>query len=158
MGKKARTKHINKPKTEGAYKDISFKWAMRKKASNWATKENQKKKQAHKNQDGENYYVELASNKEIEESKASSQVNKDLKIWEEILSIGMQHSLKIKRKREVIDTKIFAEFKWNEDQESRTSKWSRIEAAEQEKNIDMEEQETTLKAEEAGPNMPSPQP
>ncbi|KAL4396377.1 hypothetical protein AHAS_Ahas01G0085800 [Arachis hypogaea] len=146
------------PKTEGAYKNISLKWAMREEADNWEMKKNQKKKQVHKNQEGETYYVELASDEENEESEASNQVNKDPKIWEEILSIGMQHNLKIKRKREVTDTKILAEFKCNEDQESRNSKRSRIEAAEHDNNMDMEEQEPTLEAEEAGLNMPPPQP
>ncbi|XP_057744802.1 protein PXR1-like [Arachis stenosperma] len=156
MGKEAGTKHIEEPKTEGAYKNIGLKWAMREEAGNWAMKKNKKMKQVHKNQEGETYYVELASDEENEESEASNQVNKDPKIWEEILSIGMQHSLKIKRKREVTDTKILAEVKWNEDQESRNSKRSRTEAAEQDNNMDMEEQEPTFKAEEAGPNMPHP--
>ncbi|RYR68792.1 hypothetical protein Ahy_A03g015258 [Arachis hypogaea] len=95
----------NEEAKEGDKNNANLRWAAREEVEKWKKERSQEKKQAYKNQDGVTYFVELAPNDEMAESEASNQVNKDMKIWEEILSIGMQYNLKIKRKRENSDIK-----------------------------------------------------
>ncbi|QHO18034.1 uncharacterized protein DS421_10g317100 [Arachis hypogaea] len=138
----------NEEGQEGDKNNVNLRWATREEAGKWEKKMSQEKKQAYKNQDGVTYYVELAPEDEFAESEASNKVNKDMKIWEEILSIGMQYNLKIKRKREHSEIKALTNSNWDDDQESRNSK----------RNKAVAQKEPTYKAEEAGPHMPPPQP
>ncbi|KAL4394759.1 hypothetical protein AHAS_Ahas02G0184100 [Arachis hypogaea] len=108
-----------------------------------------KERQPFKNEKGEiYYYVKMISDVEDEESKASNPFNSNMKIWEEVLSIGMQHNLKIKRKREGTKAMRLTDSNWEEDQESSNSK--------RRKNENQQQGRSTTKVEEVGLAMPLP--
>ncbi|KAL4300576.1 hypothetical protein AHAS_Ahas17G0214700 [Arachis hypogaea] len=102
-------------KDEKKENDIDLKWTMREEIQKRINVEKHKEKQCYKNNKRQIYYVELAPNEEEKESKESNQVNNNLKIWEEVLSIGMQHNLKTKRKREENGDKNITKLNWEED-------------------------------------------
>ncbi|KAL4338027.1 hypothetical protein AHAS_Ahas12G0169100 [Arachis hypogaea] len=82
-----------------------------------------KERQPFRNEKGKiYYYVKMISDEEDEKSKVSNPFNSNMKIWEEVLSIGMQHNLKIKGKREGTEAMRLTDSNWEEDQESRNSK------------------------------------
>ncbi|KAL4321619.1 hypothetical protein AHAS_Ahas14G0128600 [Arachis hypogaea] len=79
-------------------------------------------------------------------------------IWEEVLSIGMQYNLKIKRKRDDSGGRNITELNWEGDQESRISKRNKIHIVQEGSSRPRAEQGIATTAEEAGLIMPPPQP
>ncbi|RYQ85951.1 hypothetical protein Ahy_B10g105597 [Arachis hypogaea] len=143
---------------EGKRIGMDNTWTMRDEPKKRINVDNHKKKHSYKNEKGQTYYVELASEDEEDESNASNQVNNNIKIWEEVLSIGMQYNLKIKRKREEREVRNMEEANWDEDRVSRNTKRIKNMLIQEGGSREVAEQGTTITAEEAGLIKPHPQP